>query len=371
MGRTGPTGPQGNPGGPVGPTGSTGPQGEVGPPGPNIVYSPDHLPLDFTWVDTTTLRIRRGRYYRGGHKWRGKYQDLTRIVNYWDIPADLTVNVFGTYSEGDTSGLLGGAKAVSTWYSVFLVGSTQADVLVLPFIRVKSASVNAGRTTVALGKNDNSITSETSLLLSNGLWNNYRLLKVSDDAADGTVLIIENSINGTPDDTITVFGDQVTAGANLVAGNWLQMLPKTGTDCCYLGVIRVYVDGSLHYFAKSGGDYVLPTTWISGNLSASPGNTFIGTAVPPIAVEASLTVKASITSPTSGQYAVCDLFAGVTGSLLSAQLYSPNTDATQSVTWNLSSVCQIRNRFSKFTQPLNTYEPATTGTFLVGGFREL
>lgn len=371
MGRTGPTGAQGAPGGPVGPTGPSGPQGDAGPAGPTIIFSPDHLPMDIAWVSASSMKVRRGRYYKGGYRWKGRYQNLNSIASYWDIPSDLTIDPFGTYSVGNVSGLLGGAKAVNTWYSAFLMGNTQSRLLVLPILRVKSVSVNAGRTTVALGKSDNSTESELTLITANGLWNNYRLLKLSDDDGDGIVSIIENSFTGVSDDTISIFGDQVAAGAKLVAGNWLQLIPKSDDDCCYLGILRTHSDGTLRSFSKLGGSYVLPSTWISGNSGASPGNTFIGTAVPPTAIEASVLTKIAISSPTEGQFAVCDLFMGASGSSLVSQLFSTNTYATQHITWRLSSTCQIRNRFSKYTEPLNTYEPASSGVFLIGGFREM
>ena len=376
MGRTGPTGPPGIPGGPSGPTGASGPQGNPGPAGPNIVYSPDHLPMDFSYVDSSHIQILRGRYYQGGYRWKGHYQDLTNLANYWDITSNLIVNVFGTYSDGTTSGMLGGAKAQSTWYSVFLMGADANSVLLLPFIHINSVSVSAGRTTITLGQNSNNSSLELNALGSSGDWNNYQLLKLSDDAADGTVLLIENSVNSDSGDTVTVFGDQVSSGALLTAGDWLQMIPKVEDVCCYLGVIRTHFSLPAqpvvtNPFKKQGGHYMLENQGsLNGNASASPGNTFVGQCVPPIAASASILITLGINSPVEGTYSRCDLHLGNTADVPVISIFSPAENSiSESIEWLMSSTCLIRNSFYVVLEASSV--PADIAWIYIYGFREL
>jgi hypothetical protein len=366
MGRTGPTGPSG---GPTGPQGAQGTPGSAGEPGPSVIISPDHLPADISWVDNTTLRVPRGRYFKGGYRWRGHYQDLEGIKNYWDIPADLSFTVI--------SKMIGGAVAPSSWYSVFLTDSNNIEVLY--FVRVQSASYSGGRTTVNLCQHDNSSNPELGALSETGAWNTYQLLKISDDTtSDGIVSIIENSTVGSHD-SLTIFGDHISSGAKIISGDWLQMIPPVSTSCVYLGVIRIDSGSHMKQFTKQGNSYVqVPTGWISGNTTNSPSNTFLGSEIPPVASEASFT--ASVGSNTNVQIK-CELYFGSSGSNVLEEIKSVNNlsytggwavneySASMPISWVMTNTCQIRNRFVKYAN--NAWIATETGSFLVKGFREL
>jgi hypothetical protein len=336
---------------------------------------PDYCPPAIKYKDTSSLYIPKGRYYRAGSRFRGQYQDISSMGLSWDLTSTLAVTITGPYVPGTTAGILGG-KVANSWYSVFMVGNTAADILLLPYIRINLVdynSSNTGYTTIKPGSHDSSGVADNSFLTANDQWNTYRLMKyaIAMDTTDGSVLTIADTVNGTPDQVL-ITGDQVSTGATLAVGDYLQMLPPSGTQCLYLGSIRFDGSGNLRGFTKQGWKYKHKVSIeVAGNKSTSFDNTEVIPGVPPTASLAYVTAIVS-----SGGSAVtqvrCELSHGTAdNNTLDDFLFSGSSSATTQLTspcaFPMSATSLIRNRF---TQYAGSNAGATTGTLRLTGFEE-
>lgn len=213
--------------------------------------TPDYIPTRFMYKDQDEIYISKGRYYKAGFRWKGQYQDAATIAQYWDVTSRLAVKVDSNYSPGTSPGMIGGAKVNNSWYSVFLVGNTANDVLVLPLIRVKAISYASPDTVINPGDHDSAASYQDGFILSNGPWNGYRLVKWSCDANDGNIYTVADTINSTHDE-VRLSGDKT---AELAAGDWLQLVPPSGVACLFLGLIRIDGAGNLSESRSVASDF--------------------------------------------------------------------------------------------------------------------
>jgi hypothetical protein len=244
--------------------------------------------------------VSAGKYLQAGYRSNRTYQ-YKSASNYWEISANFPVSISSSYVQGSSSGILGGLKA-NNWYSIFMVGPNTADIVVLPYIRIWSVDYNAsnsGKTTIVLAGQDPSASPETGLLTSNGQWNSYQLIKCSLDFFNGNVMTISGTTSGTPYDQIVIDGNQSITN-NLISGDLFQLVPPSTAPCVYLGSIRIISSTTLFRFVKSRWRY----SWtrspqlISGNTSTTitPSDTYVGTAVSPLAYKAWLGTRTDETS---------------------------------------------------------------------------
>ncbi|MBI4965348.1 MAG: hypothetical protein HY913_18875 [Desulfomonile tiedjei] len=203
--------------------------------------TPDYLPPRFVYKDTDEIYIPRGRYYKAGFRWRGQFQGTASIAQYWDVSSRFSAKIDSTYSPGTSPGMIGGAKVANSWYSVFLVGNSPNDVLVLPFVRVKAISYSSPNSIINPGNHNSAANYEDGFFLSNGAWNDYRLVKRSCDSNDGSVHTIADTINAAHDE-IRIVGDLT---AELAANDWLQLVPPPTMPCLFLGLVRIDASGNL------------------------------------------------------------------------------------------------------------------------------
>jgi hypothetical protein len=262
--------------------------------------TPDYTPPAFQYKDADEITIKSGRYYQGGYRLDGQYQDTTGLASYWDVTA--------FDADVDGASLVGG-DVVSAWYSVFL---TAADaVVILPIIRVDALDYNvsnAGKTTINPADHDDGTTANNSYVSAADVFNGYRLLLLSDTAYHGSLYTIEDSVDGTPDEII-IAGD---VSAEIAATEWLQMIPASGTSCVYLGCIRLDASGNVEQFEKRGWVYQwVVSTEFSGILSATPGNTDAGAWLPPTARRCQLALHVLSSSSTTQVW--CNLYHGSSG----------------------------------------------------------
>lgn len=210
--------------------------------------APDYTPPALAWKDVDEIYVPSGRYFRGGHRHAGQYKDLTNLALSWDVASQLSVDVDATYAAGSSPGMIGGAKVNSSWYSVFMLGNTVNDFLILPYVRAKAIAYSAPDTTINPGDHNTGAANENGFIVAADAWNNYRLIlkKPESPALDGTVFTIADTTDGTPDG-IVVTGD-ITA--SVVVGDWLQLIPPAATACLYLGTIRIDGSGNLLQFRK-------------------------------------------------------------------------------------------------------------------------
>lgn len=318
----------------------------IAPPAASSIVAPSYIPPSFTYKDADEITLRAGRYHVMGYRHRGQYQEPSS--SYWDIAVAVDVDVDATYSVGISSGMIGGAKVNSSWYSIFLMGDA-GICLFLPYIRIDTISYGAPSTTITPAAHLDGTTAENGFLVANDAWNNYRLIKISYDAYDGTVHTIADSVNGTPDQ-ILITGDKTS---ELAVTEWLQMIPPAATNYLYLGSQRINSSGDLDVFVKGG----LSTVWsnivaVAANkaTSASLANTDVNAAVPPTAQTASAALYLNLgTTTTRG--AVLRLYTGSLGSVQRAPTLRWSETSTNftglftrtSFLWPFSAVAQVRN----------------------------
>jgi hypothetical protein len=326
--------------------------------------TPDYTPPAFQYKDADEITIKSGRYYQGGYRLDGQYQDTTGLASYWDVTA--------FDADVDGASLVGG-DVVDSWYSVFL---TAADaVVVLPIIRVDALDYNvsnAGKTTINPADHDDGTTANNSFVSAADVFNGYRLLLLSDTAYHGSLYTIEDTVDGTPDE-IVIDGD---VSAEIAATEWLQMVPGSGTSCVYLGCIRLDSSGDIVEQDRNGWVYdrYARDTNISGQKSTSAGNTDLGAVIPPTArrVFGNLICYES----TSCKGVIARLYQGSSGTN-EKKIHRFTHDtlvANRSTHGNfnilITAVGQLRN-MGVYVDGSNA-EQAITGTFLISvmGFEE-
>lgn len=266
---------------------------------------PDYTPPSFTYKDADEIYLPAGRYYKAGYRHRGQYQSLINIDDaYWEINSRTIVDIDGSYSEGVSSGILGG-KINSSWYSVFLLGNDANSLMLLPFIRIKAIAYSAPSTIINPGDHATGGSNENGFLTVNDQWNTYRLIKLSSDVYDGTIYTIADCATATPD-TISITGDKT---GELSALNWLQLVPPSGTACLYLGAIKLDASGNLTEFSRTRWSYIYKTPLVATVSSATTGtNLDLGSFCPPSATE--IAVSARVDTYTDGGWATIDILYG-------------------------------------------------------------
>jgi len=342
--------------------------------------TPDYRPPAFMYKDADEIYIPTGRYYKAGYRWRGQYQDTQNMYQFWDVSSHLSIDIDATYNSGSSPGMIGGAKVNSSWYSIFLLGNTASDVLVLPFVRIRTVdynSTNSGKTTVAPAAHDDGTTAENGFIVANDAWNTYRLVKTDSDITDGTMLTIWDTVNATPDQ-IVIDGDQVSSGAMLAAKDWLQLVPPSGTPCLYLGVVRMDSSGNIFEFARRGWRYTFSLgIGVSGNRTTAFASTDVSAAVPPTAGIAHLTLHADTTSATSFHSVKAELSFGASGNSVLSRSWAGHAGGVQyrqlatNISWQMSEICSIRNRFFGWSDASGGADAGINiGTLLFYGFKE-
>ena len=334
--------------------------------------SPDWCPPAFIYKDADEIYIPVGRYYKGGYRHRGQYQNLTGLASYWDVASVLDVDIDGTYSAGSVSGMIGGAKVISSWYSVFMMGGDANSFLVLPFVRIKAITYSAPNSIINPGDHNTGTSYEDGFLVANDAWNDYRLVKKSFDAYDGNVYTIADSATGTHD-ALYITGDKT---GELVAGEWLQLVPPSDTDCVYLGTVRIDGSGNLLSFQR--------TSWrtdfsafidVTGIKSATAGNTEISAAIPPSARRAIFYLQVESGSSLakivevhlySGTDATNEIFGMGNGNVTDGNKARYFFGSPQSFVLTAASL--IRNKFQIYKD--SSWIAADTGTFHFQGFEE-
>jgi hypothetical protein len=267
-----------------------------------LAVSPDYCPPAFKSKSADEITIVGGRYYLGGYRLDGQYQDLDGLISYLDV-TEFDVDIDGASQIG--------GDVVSSWYSVFL---TAADaVVILPCIRVDALDYNvsnAGKTTINPADHDDGTTANNNFVSANDVFNGYRLLLLSDTAYRGNVYTIDDSVSGTPDEII-IDGD---VSAEIANTEWLQMIPASGTSCVYLGAIELDGSGDLYTCPRHGWTYQFSNILsIAVASSTSPANWDIGYHCPPMASFVDITFYAD-TYTTNGKGPIIYLYPGSTGS---------------------------------------------------------
>ncbi|MFA4845065.1 MAG: hypothetical protein WC654_00715, partial [Patescibacteria group bacterium] len=248
--------------------------------------APDYTPPAIKYKDADEIYVPVGRYYKAGHRIRGQYQNPTGA--YWDVAALTAVDIDGEYAAGSVSGMIGAAKVNSSWYSVFLMGDT-GICQALPFVRVDTIAYGTPSTTITPAAHADGATAENGFILANDAWNGYRLVNITYDIYDGEVFTIADCTTATPD-TIVITGD-ITA--KVAAAGWLQLVPPAGTDCLYLGCIRIDGSGNLQNFGKHDWSYEIPRISCTLNLGTSYADSELSAAIPPTAIMAGGTMYAT------------------------------------------------------------------------------
>lgn len=308
---------------------------------------PSWTPPDLLYKDADEVTVLAGRYWKGGYRFRGQYQDVGNLGEYWDVASNFDADVDATYSAGSTSGMIGGAKVNDSWYSVFMMDSD--ELLILPYVRIDTIDYNvsyAGKTTINPAAHDDGTTAENGFLVADDAWNTYRLVKQEVDGTGGGVYTIEDTVNGTPDE-IVIDGDQT---GTLAATEWLQLVPPSANDCCYLGTIRIDGSGNLLEFIRKGWTCVwVAAISVNGTAHAStPGNDDLASGLPPSTSIAHLNAYIQGTASTD---VYASFYSGLSGTDIVYQLYHRGASATRACTykfdWRLWSPTLIRNCFTK------------------------
>lgn len=302
--------------------------------------SPDWCPPVFSYKDADEIYVWPGRFFKGGYRFKGQYQDLAGLATYWDVASKLSVDIDGVYSAGVTSGMLGG-KVNSSWYSLFMMGNTANDFLVLPFVRVKAIAYGAPSTTINPGDHPTGASYEDGFITAADQWNTYRLVKLDmeDPLTDGNVYTIADTTDGTHDG-ILITGDKTS---EIAAGDWLQLIPPSGVDCVYLGSILINISGNITEFVKNG--------WVTSfrsqvgimNLNkattASLANSDLSTCAPPTANR--IAFDYNITTAATARGIVSRVYAGSSGSTAVQTVRTSILGLTAVATWHIRSNCSL------------------------------
>jgi len=262
---------------------------------------PDYTPPAIKYKDADEITVPEGQYWPLEWRLDGQYKGANYVP--WTVAAAFDVDV-------DLAGNLIGGDVVSSWYSVFMTSAS--TVKILPMIRVDALDYNVSnalKTTINPANHDDGTTANDSFVSAADVFNTYRLVLLTMGTYHGNVYTIEDSVDGTPDQVI-IDGD---VSAEIAATEWLQMIPPAGTDCLYLGCIRLDASGNLKYFEKSRHHYTYDSqNDVSGNLGTSFANTDLGAVIPPTAVSFSAGIYVEATgAPT---WMMCTLAKTIAGS---------------------------------------------------------
>lgn len=339
---------------------------------PDYLIPSDYSPPAFQWKDAGSLTIPKGRYYKAGYRHRQHYQDDCQLNEFWSVGTKYDVTVTGTYSVGG-AGVLGG-KVNNSWYSVFMLGSS--EIILLPFVRCDIVTYSAPNTIINPAAHNDGTTAENGFITANDQFNNYRLVKLSFDSYDGNVYTIADSATGTPD-SFTISGDKT---AEILVTEWLQMIPPSGVRCLYLGTVRVDGSGNLWQFTKKYWLYMFKTAvQINANLSTSAANTEVAAGVPPTAAFSLFTIYGGNNGSVSTYAINLSLCYGTDGGNYGYAYGYSNTDAHDryrrdsiATRWPMSAMTKIRNALYGWS---STPEPDTNvaleeGHFTFYGFEE-
>lgn len=334
---------------------------------PQYVPSTDWKPPPFQYKDADEITVIAGRYHKGGHKLYGHYQNLTGMASYWDVAANFDVDIDATYSAGSTSGMLGG-KVNSSWYGVFMVAAD--ELLVLPMIRVDAHDYDtsySGKTTINPAAHSDGTSAENGFLAADDQWNNYRLVKLdlADPSRHGTILTVEDCVNGTPDELV-IDGDQ---SASIDNKDWFLLIPPSATSFVYLGPIRIDGSGNLRETKCVGGvwrhgDQVT----IAGTLNTTPALTDLNSGVPPTAnaIIASLHVQGASTTGIEG---VCYSDSGGSNTLVETSQSDGDTDTKEIKSpATLVPIWETAGIYNKFTK--DGPSAADAGNLNIAGWAE-
>lgn len=110
---------------------------------------PDYEVPDFFYKGSNEIYVSRGRYPHGANMYRhrGQFQDLAGLVDYWDLAANVAVEVDGTYSAGSASGTIGGAIQNNSFLEAYLMDS-DGHTLFMPFVYVYDAVLSGSDTVI-------------------------------------------------------------------------------------------------------------------------------------------------------------------------------------------------------------------------------
>jgi len=263
--------------------------------------APDYTPPAIKYYDADEITIPAEVYYPLGHRLDGQYQ----VKNYvpWDVAAAFQVDV-------DGASLVGG-DTPSAWYSVFMTSAS--TVLILPFVRPNAVNFSVDKTELYPAEHNNGTTANTTFVNANDCFNTYRLMLLTMGTYHGNIYTILDTVNDASD-KILITGD---VSAEIAAGQWLQMIPPAGTDCLYLGTIRLKSTGDLMEFTKRGWLYEYnPTISVTANGHASTlANTEVGPAIPPTAATAAFHYLAGQNGGAGVASVDLQIAYGLTGSL--------------------------------------------------------
>lgn len=325
--------------------------------------APDYTPPAIRYKDADEITIPAGKYWPLGWRLDGQYQDHNYVP--WTVAAAFDVDV-------DDAGNLVGGDVASSWYSVFLMSAS--TVKILPMIRVDTLDYNvsnAGKTTINPAAHDDGTTAANGFVSAADVFNTYRLVLLTMGTYHGNVYTIEDSVDGTPDEII-IDGD---VSAEIAETEWLQMIPPSGTDCLYLGCIRLDGSGNILSFQKAG----WKTEWtveisVNGILGTTLADTDLASAIPPVLSEIITGFYCSNQTTSANTVQVDWADAGETTTpkkSIWAVLAGSATYVSQN--WPLQAITMVggtkmANMFK--IRSSGTWYAALSGIFKVGGWKE-
>jgi hypothetical protein len=249
------------------------------------VVGPDYCPPDIYYKDADEIYVPAGYYNKCGPRINGRYYQNAYYSHYWQVDTDFAVDIDAVFSAVPTKspGMIDGAKVNSSWYSVWMIGPDPEDILILPYIRVKTITYSSPSTTINPGSHNNYTVAAAGFFTSDDAFNGCYLNKIQ---RRGSVrdFVIDDCVNTTPDQIIVA--EDMTG--SVAVGDWLLMSPgsyATEGKSLYLGTIQIDSSGDLREFYKDGWvTQIRSSTSSSLNNSTSAATTDLAVNVPPVAV---------------------------------------------------------------------------------------
>ena len=268
-------------GGPKGLQGDQGVQGAQGYQGSDGSGggSSNDIPA-IIYKDADEITVPAGTYYSQGHRIKGQYQ-VTDGLESWVVSSNTDVDLQDEVVGGLTSGTSGG------WYCLFMLGAS--SFVFLPMVVVYAISESGGVTTINPGDHGgNGAAANNAFVNANDVFNDYRLVYLGDwnDTNHGTIYTISDTVDSTPDE-IKVASD-ITGVVS--TKDWFQMIPPSGIDYLYLGVVRYNTYNYLDAFLRNGWrtDWTEFGGYINGVTNLTQNDTNVTEYIPPLATFAIL-----------------------------------------------------------------------------------
>jgi len=328
------------------------------------LLSPDlysYCPKPVLFKSDSQLTLQAGDYYALGYRHRGEYErhSTTKIT----VASNTDVTI---------SSAISGGKPNDSWFSVFLRNPSSPGLLILPYIHVKASSYVSGSTRVEIGSHLDHEVANDDFLTAADQWNSYRLMKISYDAYDGYTYDIATSVT-TSGDYVTIVGDKTT---EILAGDWLAMIPDSTDDFVYLGVIYINTGWNLEHQMRQPGTWDYPrkhidAPWIAGNSSDEADNTSLIEAVSPNAHEAQMAVTL-MSGSTDVTGLEVTLYGGASLEVCLHDFVTAGAEAVMSnshpVRWFFSHPATVRN--SMIQEVEGEWEGVSEGYFEVYSYSE-